>query len=472
MVKVVNSILSISRLKNCKLLAFAILVNIIGLSLPATAQNSALEKRISISFDHEPLHIALSEISKVAQVNLSYNSELLPNREVTASIENQSILSILILIVDDDQITFKETPDHIIFLSSEKTHNNQEYKLKGRVINQDNNNGIDNTSVFISNSTIGTITDSQGYFELNNIPEGEFDIVISHVAFHPAFLTKHTSLLNAVQIKLKPKVVQLEEIKIGSKRDKKWNQKLIFFKSVLLGTSFNATKCEILNPWVLEFQENENQTNFIAKSNDLLIIENKALGYYIKTQLLEFVVDNGEQRYRCKSLYEEFEPENARQAKRWKLARKKAYNGSIDHFMSYLLSDNLKSKDFEISLVSDRSGNPTIRRKYIDKSEMIQQDSSGSEKEILFPEYLEVKYLKGIESKRYYESIYQNTSDSDYRLNSLTTPKSHLQTSWLKLENQKQPVPLNPRKLNLILEYGYWAWKRLADDLPINYKAD
>lgn len=472
MVKVVNSILNISRSKKCWILTCVILISTIGLCLTATAQSSALEKRISISFDHEQLHNALNKISEVAQINLSYNSELVPNREVTASVENQSIHSILKLIVDDAQIDFKETPNHIIFLRSEKKYNDQAFKLKGRIINQDTNIGIGNTSVFISNSTIGTTSDGQGYFELNNIPQGEFDIVISHVAFHPAFLTKHTSLLNDVQIKLKPKVVQLEELKIGSKIDKKWNQKLTFFKSVLLGTTFNATKCEILNPWVLEFQENENQTVFVAKSNDLLIIENKALGYYVKTQILEFVVANGEQRYRCKSLYEELEPENDRQAKRWRLARKKSYNGSIDHFMSYLLSDNLNSKNFEISLVSDRSGNPTIRRKYIDKAEMIQLDSNSNEKEILFPEYLEVKYLKGIESKRYYESIYQNASDSDYRLNSLSTPKSNLQTSWLKLDNPKKPVPLNPRKLNLILEYGYWAWKRLADDLPIDYKSN
>jgi hypothetical protein len=470
--KVVNSILTMSLTWRHQLLAVVLLVTMVGICPAVNAQNSALEKRISINFNQEPLHLALSAISKVAQVNLSYNSELLPNREVTASIENESVLSILTLLVDDNHMQFKETADHIIFLKSDKNYKNQLYTLSGRIINQDTNAGVNNASVFISNSTIGATSDAKGYFQLNNIPYGEFDIVISHVSYHPAFLTKHTSLLNAVQIKLKPKVVQLEELKIGAKPDKKWNQKLAFFKSILLGNTFNSTKCEILNPWVLEFQENENQTVFVAKSNDILIIENKALGYIVKTQLLEFVVANGEQRYRCKSLYEALEPENDRQAKRWKLARKKAYNGSIDHFMTYLLSDNPNSKDFEISLVSDRSGNPTIRRRYIDKSEMITQDSISKEKVIRFDSYLEIKYLRGIESKRYYESIYQNEADSDYRLNALATPNSNLQTSWLKLDNPKKPVPLNVRKLNLILEYGYWAWKRLADDLPIDYSID
>lgn len=474
MVKVANSMLGTTRLKNQKLLAFVILASIISLSLPVTAQSSALEKKISISFDHEPLHDALNKISRDAEVNLSYNSELLSNIKVTAVIEQQSILSVLNLIVGNNQITFEETENHIIFFkekqqqNSQETLTKQEYNLRGRIINKENGTGIDNANIFIANSSIGTATDSKGNFELKSIPQGSFDLVISHVSYYPVFLSKHTSSLKEIDIQLQPKTIQLEELKVASGRDKQWEKDLVYFKSILLGQTFNATKCKIINPWVLEFERDEDKNTFTAKSNDLLIIENRALGYNIKAQLVQFQVANGGHKYICKSLYEELKAESEGQAKKWKAARKRAYKGSINNFMDFLMSDNETTKAFEMSVVMKLPINEPVRGTFVEKKQILRSKFNSSDKELHLTRYLQVKYLKGLESKSYARYLQKNAINIDHRASSVHMQKSKTQTSWLELIDAKM-VTISNQKSSSIREYGYWAWKRLADDLPSNY---
>lgn len=344
----------------------------------------------------------------------------------------------------------------------------QEYNLLGRIINQENGAGIDNANIFIANSSIGTATDSKGYFELKGIPQGTFDLVISHVSFYPAFLSKHTSSLKEIKIQLQPKTIQLEELKVASGRDKEWEKDLVYFESILLGQTFNATKCKIINPWVLEFERDKDKNTFIAKTNDLLVIENRSLGYNIKAQLVEFLVANGGHKYICKSLYEEMEPESDGQAKKWETARKKAYIGSVNHFMDFLMSDDETTKDFEMSVVMKLPINEPVRGTFVEKKQILRPKFNSNEKELHITRYLQVKFLRGIESKSYTRYLQKNAINIDHRASSVHMQKSKTQTSWLELIDMNMTTISN-QKSSSIREYGYWAWKRLADDLPSNY---
>ena len=49
-------------------------------------------------------------------------------------------------------------------------------------------------------------------------------------------------------------------------------------KSLFLGNTIHAIRCEILNPWVLDFETN-NVGFFKAHASDVLQIENYSLGY-------------------------------------------------------------------------------------------------------------------------------------------------------------------------------------------------
>ena len=51
--------------------------------------------------------------------------------------------------------------------------------LRGKVIASDSKQPIHLANVFLSNTSIGTVTNAEGIFVLDRFPQGRFDVVIS-----------------------------------------------------------------------------------------------------------------------------------------------------------------------------------------------------------------------------------------------------------------------------------------------------
>lgn len=60
---------------------------------------------------------------------------------------------------------------------------NAQRTIKGRVVNEATGAAIPGSSVFISNTSKGTVTNSEGKFELNDVPAGKHDLVISCIGY-------------------------------------------------------------------------------------------------------------------------------------------------------------------------------------------------------------------------------------------------------------------------------------------------
>ncbi|MEI9913284.1 MAG: carboxypeptidase-like regulatory domain-containing protein [Bacteroidota bacterium] len=55
--------------------------------------------------------------------------------------------------------------------------------MKGRVVNGVNSTPVPGSSVFINNTSKGTTTDKNGYFELNDISSGKHELIISSIGY-------------------------------------------------------------------------------------------------------------------------------------------------------------------------------------------------------------------------------------------------------------------------------------------------
>src|SRR5688572_29574965 len=55
--------------------------------------------------------------------------------------------------------------------------------IKGRIIAAATGIAVPGSSVFISNSSIGTTADKNGYFELSKVPPGKNELVVSSVGY-------------------------------------------------------------------------------------------------------------------------------------------------------------------------------------------------------------------------------------------------------------------------------------------------
>src|ERR1700733_5130667 len=58
-----------------------------------------------------------------------------------------------------------------------------QFSVRGKVVATETNKPIQGVSVYINNSFLGTSTDDNGEFVLNNIPPGLYKLVFSHIGY-------------------------------------------------------------------------------------------------------------------------------------------------------------------------------------------------------------------------------------------------------------------------------------------------
>jgi len=221
--------------------------------------------------------------------------------------------------------------------------------IKGKIINGETGAAIPNASVFITNTSKGTVSNSAGDFELDNVPEGSYDLVVSCISFETqAYTYRANQLPLRIQIQMKPKADELKEVVIEPYEKNGWETWGKFFTENFIGTSANAGSCTIKNYQALHFRNSKKKNLLTVTAEEPLIIENKALGYKIQYQLEGFSYDFDKNilLYFGYTLFSEL---NKKAAKAWQLKnRQQAYNGSIAHFMRSLYNNRLLEEGFEV----------------------------------------------------------------------------------------------------------------------------
>src|SRR6202012_5061146 len=95
-----------------------------------------------------------------------------------------------------------------------------------------------------------------------------------------------------INIKLKESSIELNAVVINGKPDPHRKEYLQLFMDNFIGKSLNAKQCKIVNPEAIRFHNNKKNNTLEASANDLLVIENEALGYRVKYLLKRFEYNN------------------------------------------------------------------------------------------------------------------------------------------------------------------------------------
>ena len=222
--------------------------------------------------------------------------------------------------------------------------------INGQVKDTETSEPVGSVNVFLSNTTIGTSTDSTGIFMIPDVPSGVFDLVISRVGYE-----REIKLVDMVSseslyydIKLIPKIIQTTEFEITVDQPTEWKKNLNRFIKVFIGGSEFADECKIHNPEVINFRF-FNDT-LIAQTDSILHIDNMSLGYRLHIILNEFIW-NTDRDYGHYLIYPFFAPLNTRDTKEkteWEENRQKAYKGSLKHFLHALVHRNTEENMFRI----------------------------------------------------------------------------------------------------------------------------
>ncbi len=222
--------------------------------------------------------------------------------------------------------------------------------ITGKVTDASTGKPLQDVNVFFANTFIGDATDKNGDFIIRKAPLGTHTLIVSMIGYEVKKESLRLTESKKINLDffLDIKVISGPEIDITSVPVKDWKKNLKYFNSLFIGKSGPAGQCKIKNPEVLSFSLNKTKTSFTAKADDILIIENFALGYKLRYLLEEFVVTNNKINYKGIPLFEQLPPKNKNDEKKWKKNREKAYKGSQRHFLHSLINNRLKNEGFEI----------------------------------------------------------------------------------------------------------------------------
>jgi len=214
---------------------------------------------------------------------------------------------------------------------------------------RDQKDGLPGAGIYISGYKIAAVADNDGKFKINNLKPGNYDLLVQMVGYLP--YSKNVIISDKsvqVELILKENTVQLDEIVIRA--DPNRAKYIAQFKEFFIGRSPNSSQCKILNPNVLIVDFDVTQSTLTVKTNEFLIVENRALGYRLK-----YMLDHFEYNSRTHIIYysghPSFEELKASGSKRQKYInnREVAYYGSAQHFFKSLYQNTTKEEGFIIN---------------------------------------------------------------------------------------------------------------------------
>ncbi|TDO22078.1 carboxypeptidase-like regulatory domain-containing protein [Pedobacter duraquae] len=382
----------------------------------------------------------------------------------------------------------------------------QTFSISGTV--KDKQGVLPGASIYLSNYKNATSTNSDGKFVLNNLKAGNYDVLVQMMGYLP--FTRNVIISDKsvnIDIILKDNTILLNEVVIRT--DPNRERYLNMFKEFFIGKTPNAEKCKILNPAVLNIDYDDEARTLTVKSNDFLVIENKALGYKLRYMLQFF-----EYNYKTRIVYyaglPTFEDLKGSKSKMrgWVKNRETAYYGSSQQFFKSLYAGTTKEDGFIINKMikipneqrpADSIINKNIKRLTKSVKTVIRIGSAENDSLMYWskvrdmPKNIsilnradvltdtlvrqEYKNLKTMNFKDQLYVIYTKERESvEY-----TNMSGHSVSRPLDVPNYEISIinmlegPLHfyenggiyePRS---ILYEGYWAYEKIADMVPMDY---
>lgn len=316
--------------------------------------------------------------------------------------------------------------------------------ISGKIIDVSTQKPLEHVNVFLSNTTLGDVTNEDGIYIIKHVPAGVYELVISMMGYELQTMTIYldNDRDRIYNIGLKAKYLQGEEVSVTSTIPKDWKKNLEKFEKVFLGSSRNADECNILNPEYLDLTYDPESGILSASSSEALHIENRSLGYMISYHLADFTsIDDGGFQYFGRVKFDSLSANNDKERDRWVKNRKETFQGSFRHFITSLAAGQLFEEGFMIFGVEKHTQYDQVF--YLDQATsdtLMAPGKKPNERILSFPSSFSVIYdgkISRVEMRQAFVTI--NTLGQVY----------------------------NPYAL---VVYGVWAKESVSDKLPYSEK--
>ncbi len=304
----------------------------------------------------------------------------------------------------------------LIFVFSAIVTNAQQ-SLSGKVFDAGTHKPIALANVFLSNTSVGTITDDNGTFTIQRFPDGRYELIVSCIGYETFIVTIQSGHLPAnLVVKLKPKVEVLNEVIVEPYEKNGWEKWGSFFMENFIGLSSNAANCKFVNKEVVKFRHSKKEGTLKAFADEPLVLINNALGYTLKYSLTKFEYNFNTKIffYQGYPLFEEMDSKRARVKERWIRNRESAYHGSLMHFMRSLYRNTLIQNNFEVRKLIKLSDPEKARVKAIYQNQVRQLSAQSKSIDMSGD-----MGFANADSANYYKKVMRNPEDLNVLINQI-----------------------------------------------------
>ena len=337
-----------------------------------------------------------------------------------------------------------------------------QFTITGKVVDSASKEPLYGASVFCQNTTSGTITNKEGEFSLKLNPGG-YELIVSFTGYQNKEIRISNNDNNALQVEMIKEERSMGEVVIRSSNEVKdgWTKYGKFFLENFIGTTPFSSQCFLVNPEVLKFYYFRKSEKLKVLADSPLIIFNNALGYNLRYNLdsFLFMYKTDICSYTGLSFYEE-RSSTEDSINLWKKNRQKAYFGSRLHFMHSYYDSSLTQSGFVIDMLDEMYDKKFNKITDPYDTTWYTPADSVNEIDIYFPRRISITYTK-------------RTPENEYLKKYKLPMNIGMQISYVDMLDVitiKQNGYYYDQKD--WINFGYWSWKNIADQVPNDYKPD
>ena len=171
-----------------RILLTTICLLLLSTSLAANEVKEDSSYRVSLNIVNKRIDEALKEIQKSSNYVIFYHNENInTSKKVNLKSENITVEEALDKILEDSGNSYKIDGRQVYVTKKSETNGQQQGSVKKStikgVVKESGGESVIGASISVKGTTVGTITDIDGKFTLNNVPENA-TIVVSYIGFN------------------------------------------------------------------------------------------------------------------------------------------------------------------------------------------------------------------------------------------------------------------------------------------------
>ncbi|MEP6736038.1 MAG: TonB-dependent receptor [Chryseolinea sp.] len=204
----------------------AALLNHVSLAGVHASQNP-LEQELSVSFENIPLKEALKLLTEKANVKFVYSSSRIQSKKKVSLDARREKLSVILsrlfentgikfglsergfILLSKDSTAYQQGDFDVISKESESDLIKNQFMLGG-IVTDENGEPIPGVNILVKGTTIGTVTDSEGNYQLTLADSIDATITFSFVGYVPS--EEIVNGRSAINVKLLPESKTLSEV--------------------------------------------------------------------------------------------------------------------------------------------------------------------------------------------------------------------------------------------------------------------